>query len=109
MSAVQEFYDPNSIRILFTSAMSEMYRKEVPLYQNLLETVTEVNEETLNSKDFIADEILDLSRIEGEKHGAIRLGSKDELYNMRRLFSVMGMQAVGYYDLNDMCSFMSFW
>ena len=100
MSAVQEFYDPNSIRILFTSAMSEMYRKEVPLYQNLLETVTEVNEETLNSKDFIADEILDLSRIEGEKHGAIRLGSKDELYNMRRLFSVMGMQAVGYYDLS---------
>ncbi|MFM7457472.1 MAG: 2-oxoadipate dioxygenase/decarboxylase family protein [bacterium] len=100
MSAVQEFYDPNSIRILFTSAMSEMYRKEVPLYQNLLETVTEVNEETLNSKDFIADEILDLSRIEGEKHGAIRLGSKDELYNMRRLFAVMGMQAVGYYDLS---------
>jgi uncharacterized glyoxalase superfamily metalloenzyme YdcJ len=100
MGAVQEFYDPNSIRILFTSAMSEMYRKEVPLYQNLLETVTEVNEETLNSKDFIADEILDLSRIEGEKHGAIRLGSKDELYNMRRLFAVMGMQPVGYYDLS---------
>jgi uncharacterized glyoxalase superfamily metalloenzyme YdcJ len=100
MSAVQEFYDPNSIRILFTSAMSEMYRKEVPLYQNLLETVTEVNEETLNSKDFIADEMLNLSRIEGEKHGAIRLGSKDELYNMRRLFAVMGMQPVGYYDLS---------
>lgn len=100
MSAVQEFYDPNSIRILFTSAMSEMYRKEVPLYQNLLETVTEVNEETLNSKDFIADEMLDLSRIEGEKHGAIRLGNKDELYNMRRLFAVMGMQPVGYYDLS---------
>jgi uncharacterized glyoxalase superfamily metalloenzyme YdcJ len=100
MGAVQEFYDPNSIRILFTSAMSEMYRKEVPLYQNLLEIVTEINKETLNSKDFITDEILDLPRIEGEKHGAIRLGSKDELYNMRRLFAVMGMQPVGYYDLS---------
>jgi uncharacterized glyoxalase superfamily metalloenzyme YdcJ len=100
MSAVQEFYDPNTIRTLFTHAMSEMYRKEVPLYQNLLDTVNEINKETLKNTDSIADEVLDLSRVEGEKHGAIRLGSKYELHNMRRLFAVMGMQPVGYYDLS---------
>ncbi|MCJ9733682.1 class I SAM-dependent methyltransferase, partial [Bradyrhizobium sp. PRIMUS42] len=32
--------------------------------------------------------------------GAIRLGRADELFNMRRIFAVMGMHPIGYYDLS---------
>lgn len=39
--------DPDDIRTLFSSAMSTMYRKEVPLYGELLDLVKEVNENTL--------------------------------------------------------------
>jgi len=100
MTEPQSFYDPSKIRALFTKAMSEMYRKEVPLYQTLLDTVAEVNEITLKENPTIENEVLDLARIGEEKHGAIRLGCEIELFNMRRLFAVMGMKPVGYYDLS---------
>ena len=35
-----------------------------------------------------------------ERHGAIRLGTPEELSTIRRLFMVMGMVPVGYYDLS---------
>jgi uncharacterized glyoxalase superfamily metalloenzyme YdcJ len=35
-----------------------------------------------------------------ERHGAIRLGTAEELYNIRRIFAVMAMEPVGYYDLS---------
>lgn len=100
MTEPECFYDPSKIRALFTKAMSEMYREEVPLYQTLLDTVAEVNEVTINENPSIENEVLDLARIGEEKHGAIRLGCKTELFNMRRLFAVMGMKPVGYYDLS---------
>ncbi|MNG92459.1 hypothetical protein D3C79_513960 [compost metagenome] len=34
-----------------------------------------------------------------ERHGAIRVGTAEELATLRRLFNVMGMSPVGYYDL----------
>ncbi|RNK48461.1 2-oxoadipate dioxygenase/decarboxylase family protein, partial [Xanthomonas vasicola] len=33
-------------------------------------------------------------------HGAIRVATAAELATLRRLFAVMGMQPVGYYDLS---------
>src|SRR5699024_8984800 len=41
----------------------------------------------------------EIDRLSMERHGAIRLGTADELSMMRRLFAVMGMYPVGYYDL----------
>ena len=41
-----------------------------------------------------------LDRISAERHGAIRLGTAKELAMMRRVFAVMGMHPVGYYDLS---------
>ncbi len=41
-----------------------------------------------------------LDRISEERHGAIRLGTAAELSMMRRVFAVMGMFPVGYYDLS---------
>lgn len=88
---------------MFSGAMSRMYRAEVPLYTDLLSLVGEINETVLRSDPELRNRLrkLDnLDRISEERHGAIRLGRPDELHTIRRLFSIMGMEPVGYYDLS---------
>ncbi len=34
-----------------------------------------------------------------ERHGAIRVGTAEELATLRRMFAIMGMYPVSYYDL----------
>ncbi|MFD2263191.1 VOC family protein [Lacibacterium aquatile] len=94
---------PDEIRTLFSSAMSDMYRAEVPLYQDLLDLVADVNSDTLERDPALKaslQESGELDRLDVERHGAIRLGKAEELFTIRRLFAVMGMQPVGYYDLS---------
>lgn len=91
------------IRSAFSAAMSAMYRTEVPAYGTLMELVAEVNAELLDGTPVLRQrlEAMDsLDRISEERHGAIRLGTPAELSMMRRVFAVMGMQPVGYYDLS---------
>ncbi|WP_044558350.1 VOC family protein [Azospirillum sp. B4] len=94
---------PDEIRDLFSRALSDMYRAEVPQYGTLLELVADVNAATL-AKDPALRAALerddDLNRLDVERHGAIRLGTGGELCTIRRLFAVMGMHPVGYYDLS---------
>lgn len=88
---------------MFSRAMSDMYRDEVPLYGQLLELVAQVNAQTLNEQPALNAQLLDdneLDRLNLERHGAIRLGTAEELFTARRLFAVMGMEPVGYYDLS---------
>lgn len=92
------FISTNDIRLLFTRAMSDMYQQEVPLYKKLLSLATNVNQQVLdNSPELLKKEnpILNI-----EFHGAIRVGSAYELSMVRRLFAVMGMHPVDYYDLS---------
>lgn len=35
-----------------------------------------------------------------ERHGAVRLDTAQELFDVRRLFAVMGMYPIGYYDFS---------
>ncbi|NDF12987.1 MAG: VOC family protein [Proteobacteria bacterium] len=84
----------NEIRAQFARALSRMYAMEVPLYQTLVDTVREVNHEVLGQ-----DPKGTLARVTEERHGAIRLGTADEMKNMARVFAVMGMYPVDYYDL----------
>lgn len=97
------FVSADDIRSAFSAAMSVMYREEVPAYGTLMELVARVNDETL-AADPKLKERLDatdtLDRISEERHGAIRLGTPAELAMMRRVFAVMGMYPVGYYDLS---------
>nr|WP_265090466.1 VOC family protein [Psychrobacter fulvigenes] len=96
------FINSDDIRHDFSIAMSEMYQKEVPLYGDLIELVTEVNTEVLNKQPEIRQQLEhtgEIDRLNMERHGAIRLGTAAELSMMRRLFAVMGMHPVGYYDL----------
>lgn len=92
------FQSPNDIRTQFTRAMSDMYQLEVPLYKKLLSLANEVNQKYLYQSPALSTEETRLLEI--EHHGAIRLGSASELSMMRRLFAVMGMQPVDYYDLS---------
>ncbi|RGP71678.1 hypothetical protein FSPOR_3210 [Fusarium sporotrichioides] len=84
------YVSPDATRAMFASALSSMYRREVPQYGTLLKLVSDINHKKHQQIE---------PRIEVERHGAIRLGTPEELCMMRRLFSVMGMHPVGYYDL----------
>ncbi|TPM39156.1 VOC family protein [Mesorhizobium sp. B2-3-4] len=97
------FIAPNEIRAAFSSAMSAMYRTEVPAYGTLMELVAEINAEVLEATPALRRQLEAagaLDRISHERHGAIRLGTPAELSMMRRVFAVMGMHPVGYYDLS---------
>ena len=88
----------HQIRIQFTQAMSEMYQLEVPLYKKLLSLADDVNDNILQNSSELSENQTHLLKL--EHHGAIRLGSASELSMIRRLFKVMGMQPVDYYDLS---------
>ena len=97
------FLATNDVRDRFSTAMSAMYQKEVPQYGTLLELGEQVNQETLNQQSELRRRLEaqgELARLSVERHGAIRVGSADELSMLRRLFAVMGMYPVGYYDLS---------
>lgn len=97
------FVSPDEIRRLFAQAMSRMYRTEVPLYGTLVDLVERINAQVLVAQPALAEQLQrsgERERLDEERHGAIRVGSAEELATLRRLFAVMGMQPVGYYDLS---------
>ncbi|MCC8554646.1 2-oxoadipate dioxygenase/decarboxylase HglS [Xanthomonas hortorum] len=97
------FVSPDQIRSLFAQAMSDMYRAEVPLYGELMTLVAQVNADTLSADPALAARLQrndERARLDLERHGAIRVGTAQELATLRRLFAVMGMHPVGYYDLS---------
>ena len=98
-----QFVSSDSVRSRFSQAMSQMYREEVPQYGSLLQLVAEVNADVLAAQPALAAQLSEageIERLDVERHGAIRLGTAAELATMRRLFAVMGMEPVGYYDLS---------
>jgi uncharacterized glyoxalase superfamily metalloenzyme YdcJ len=89
---------------MFSGAMSNMYRKEVPQYGTLCNLVAEINamvrSDDANGVAAASRDVLEHHRIEIERHGAVRVGTSRELAILRRLFRVMGLAPVGYYDLS---------
>jgi len=80
-----------------------MYRTEVPLYGTLVDLVAEINDAVLTANPALAEQLDrtdERSRLDQERHGAIRVGTAGELATLGRLFAVMGMHPVGYYDLS---------
>lgn len=84
----------NRLRAQLADALSEMYASEVPAYGHLVDATRRVNEAA-------GDTHRDSDRLGGERHGAIRLASFEELSLVARLFKLYGMEAVGYYDLRS--------
>ena len=84
----QKFRHSDLLRADFSQALSDMYRTEVPAYGTLIDIVGQIN----------ADH--EGIRSDGERHGAIRLGTAEELKLIGRVFAVLGLHPVGYYDLS---------
>ncbi|MCS2160554.1 VOC family protein [Scandinavium sp. H11S7] len=94
----------DEIRENFSQAMSAMYQQEVPQYSTLLELVADVNLAVLEHNSHLHEQLAnadELARLNVERHGAIRVGSADELATLRRMFAIMGMKPVSYYDLSQ--------
>lgn len=100
------FVDVNELRTKFAVAKSRMYREEVPLYGDLVKIVHNINAVTLEdaiSKTSAADTVALRASAEWltlERHGANRLGIPYELQIVKRMFAVLGMYPIGYYDLS---------
>ena len=97
-----DFISRDTIRADFSRAMSAMYRHEVPLYGTLMSLVAQINAQVMAERPDIAHRLErtgELQRLDSERHGAIRVGTPTELATLARLFAVMGMEPVGYYDL----------
>jgi len=91
------------IRAAFADAMSQMYRREVPLYADLIAIVDDVNGRVLSAHPKLratTERGGQIGRLAAERHGAIRVGTPEELRLIKRAFAVMGMHAVDYYDLS---------
>ncbi|MCU6663472.1 VOC family protein [Silvania hatchlandensis] len=94
----------DDIREQFSQAMSAMYQQEVPQYGTLLELVADVNLAVLENNPKLHEQLAnadELARLNVERHGAIRVGSAQELNTLRRMFAIMGMYPVSYYDLSQ--------
>lgn len=97
------YLTPTQLRSRFSSALSAMYRDEVPQYQTLLDLVEQVNQKTLKQQPDLHQALAargELPRLALERHGAIRVGQASELAMLCRIFGIMGMHPVGYYDLS---------
>ncbi|XWJ89933.1 2-oxoadipate dioxygenase/decarboxylase HglS [Phytobacter ursingii] len=94
----------DDIREQFSQAMSAMYQQEVPQYGTLLELVADVNLAVLENNPRLHEKLVnadELARLNVERHGAIRVGRPEELATLRRMFAIMGMFPVSYYDLSQ--------
>ncbi|KAK1622622.1 hypothetical protein BDP81DRAFT_333802 [Colletotrichum phormii] len=101
--------DADTLRTTFALAMSAMYKAEVPLYGDLIQIVQTINKESQTKKrhggpgghvSASATMEASIERLTLERHGAIRLGTPQELHTVRRIFALLGMHPVGYYDLS---------
>ncbi|MBI1980155.1 MAG: VOC family protein [Methylocystis sp.] len=93
----------DAIRAKFASAISNMYQAEAPQYCAMKALVAETNRQCLADDPQLERRLLEsgeLARLDVERHGAIRVGTAEELSSLRRLFAIMGMAPVGYYDLS---------
>jgi uncharacterized glyoxalase superfamily metalloenzyme YdcJ len=93
----------SQLRERFAAGLSAMYGNEVPAYTTLVEVSTQVNHDYA-TRHAGAERLGSLSRVTAERHGAIRVGTPDELAAVAELFSAFGMVPVGYYDLRDAAS-----
>jgi uncharacterized glyoxalase superfamily metalloenzyme YdcJ len=91
----------DTLRKRLFAALSDLYAKEVPLYDKLLETVREVNRRIAAADPDRLPANRSVEEISAERHGAIRLGRPDELRDMGRFFACLNMFPVNFYNLAE--------
>lgn len=83
------FLDPSEARQIFTDKISYEFAKTPgvgPMFATMRQIISEQNKETPTL----------------QYHGAIRLGSPEEMELMRRFFSCLGMEPVAFYDFSNL-------
>ncbi|MFC0450388.1 VOC family protein [Rhodococcus jostii] len=89
------------LRAEFARRLSHLYGKEVPAYTTLLEVSQAVNDTVLSNLGAGAERLGSTARVTAERHGAIRVGTPQEMAQVARVFAAMGMYPVGFYDLRE--------
>ena len=89
------------LRARFARSLSELYGAEVPAYFTLVEVSEKVNAEVLAARGEEAERLGSIARVTAERHGAIRVGTPEELAQVARIFGACGMYPVGFYDLRE--------
>ncbi|TSB31552.1 2-oxoadipate dioxygenase/decarboxylase [Streptomyces benahoarensis] len=89
------------LRAAFAARLSDMYGREVPAYTTLVDVSREVNEDVLRARGADAERLGSISRVTAERHGAIRVGTPQEMQQVARIFGALGMRPVGFYDLRE--------
>lgn len=95
------FVGPTLLRARFARSLSELYGAEVPAYTTLVDTCAEINAEVLAASGADAERLGSIERVTAERHGAIRVGTPEELGQVARIFGACGMYPVGFYDLRE--------
>jgi uncharacterized glyoxalase superfamily metalloenzyme YdcJ len=89
------------LRARFAQRLSSLYGGEVPAYTQLVDTCQRINAEVVERDGVAAERLGSIGRISAERHGAIRVGSAEELRQVARIFGALGMHPTGFYDLRD--------
>lgn len=89
------------LRTRFAARLSSLYASEVPLYGTLVEVSQEVNERVIRRQGVSAERLGSIARVTAERHGAIRVGTAEEMAQVARVFGALGMYPCGFYDLRD--------
>lgn len=91
----------SELRARFALRLAELYGGEVPAYNLLVEVSAEVNKRVMDREGSAAERLGSIDRVTAERHGAIRVGSPDEMSQVARVFGALGMYPTGFYDLRD--------
>lgn len=91
----------DSLRKRLFAALSDLYAREVPLYDKLLETVRAVNMRVAAEQPDLLPAGRTVEEISAERHGAIRLGRPEEMRDMARFFACLKMVPVNFYNLAE--------
>lgn len=89
------------LRARFARSLSEMYGVEVPAYTTLVEVSEAVNQDYMDKMGAEGERLGTIGRVTAERHGAIRVGSPQEMGQVAQVFAGFGMYPVGFYDLRD--------
>lgn len=89
------------LRARFAVSLAELYGEEVPAYNTLVDVSKEVNTAFVEKNGGDAERLGSIERVTAERHGAIRVGSAEELAQVARVFAGFGQHPVGFYDLRD--------
>ncbi|MGJ9411250.1 2-oxoadipate dioxygenase/decarboxylase family protein [Aeromicrobium sp. CF4.19] len=92
---------PTRLRAALARALSVLYGTEVPAYTTLVEVCEQINAEALERLGEQTERLGTIERVTAERHGAIRVGTPEEMAQVGRVFGACGMQPVGFYDLRE--------